>query len=374
MQKAALDCLKEIENVTNGTGRHIAEVLMLMAGAADAGCKNKMRFEKSFLAELKDRLARCLWLLPRESEVRKIILKNAGKLFAALGENTDLAVNHKAREEDRLNGDEVKIIIPDKGTGSAEADSSEQQNGPVLIHRSRKMAEVLRRAEAVAPRDLAVLVCGATGTGKELIARFIHHKSTRAQKCLCACNIAAKPQGLIDSELFGHEQGAFTNARKGKKGLFEIADGGTLFLDEIGDMPLEVQAKLLRVLQNGVITRVGSNEEFKTNVRVISATNKDLERLCREGLFRTDLYHRLNGFKITLPPLAQRGDVEELVNYYLDHYLQMHGKNNELSDEARQFLLNYPFPGNVRELMNMLNAAVIICPEGEKIKAEDLVG
>jgi DNA-binding NtrC family response regulator len=234
-----------------------------------------------------------------------------------------------------------------------------------IIGISPQMQEVFRVMAKVARVDATVLIVGESGTGKELVARAIHRRSTRAAGPFVAVNCSAVPQTLIESEFFGHEKGAFTDARASRPGKFEQADGGTLFLDEIGDLSVEAQAKLLRALQDRQITRLGARRPTPVDVRVIAATNKDLERAVREGAFREDLYWRINVVSITLPPLRQRReDLPLLLDHVLDRFNRELGLAvKSIAPEARRLLLEYDWPGNVRELENTLCQAMILCDE-----------
>jgi transcriptional regulator with GAF, ATPase, and Fis domain len=218
----------------------------------------------------------------------------------------------------------------------------------------------------VAGTDSTVLVTGETGTGKELVVRAIHGLSGRKDKILVKVNCAALPSGVIESELFGHERGAFTGALSRKVGRFELANGGTLFLDEIGDLPLELQAKLLRVLQDGEFERVGGTQTLKVNVRMIAATNRNLERAVEQERFRADLYYRLNVFPIAIPPLRERlEDVPRLARHFVMMYASKMGKSiGRVSEPVLSKLMAYGWPGNVRELQNVLERAVIVSPSG----------
>jgi PAS domain S-box-containing protein len=231
-----------------------------------------------------------------------------------------------------------------------------------MVGASEALRAVLREVETVASTQAAVLVTGETGTGKELIARAIHNRSTRQAKPLIKLNCATIPAGLAESELFGHEKGAFTGALVRKLGRFELANGGTLFLDEVGELPLDLQAKLLRVLQEGEFERVGGSQTLKTDVRVIAATNRDLEQRCREGQFRPDLYYRLNVFPIQAPALRERPeDIPLLVRHFVQKYAASLGKAIDtvpLATLAR--LQAYSWPGNVRELQHVIERAVIV--------------
>ena len=230
-----------------------------------------------------------------------------------------------------------------------------------IICESKEMKHVINLVQKVAQKDTTVLITGESGVGKEVIARYLHSLSHRKDKRFIAINCAAIPQNLIESELFGHERGAFTGAVKRKKGIFEAANGGTVFLDEIGDLPLEAQAKLLRVLQEKIIYRLGGTEEIKIDVRIIAATNQNLEELVKDGKFREDLYYRLNVFPIKIPPLRERKeDIIPLAEYFIRKFLNKNVEGILLTPSAKKILLQYPFPGNVRELANAIERAIII--------------
>ncbi len=231
-----------------------------------------------------------------------------------------------------------------------------------IISKSKEYRPVLKQIEQVAPTHSTVLITGETGTGKELLARSIHQLSTRNEQPLVKVNCAALPANLIESELFGHEKGAFTGAIGKKKGRFEIADGGTIFLDEIGEVPLDVQAKLLRAIQEFEFERVGGTATIKVDVRIIAATNRDLKRMVEEEEFREDLYYRLNVFPIHNPPLRERKeDIPLLVQYFTGKYAEKAGKNiSKIPEADLERLLSYDFPGNIRELQNIIERAVIL--------------
>ena len=236
------------------------------------------------------------------------------------------------------------------------------------------MRDLFGKIRKVAPTDSTVLIQGESGTGKELVARALHNLSKRAKAPLISVNCAAIPETLIESELFGHEKGAFTGATAGRAGLVEAADGGTLFLDEIGELPLEAQARLLRVLQEGEIRRVGSVQSQKVDVRLIAATHRDLKSLARNGLFREDLYYRLHVIALHLPALREReDDVLEIAQVFLQRQCTRLGREElQFSAEALQGIRHYSWPGNVRELENAIERAVILC-EGNSIPL-DLLG
>jgi two-component system, NtrC family, nitrogen regulation response regulator NtrX len=241
-----------------------------------------------------------------------------------------------------------------------------------IVGESEPIKKVKETINRVAPTEARVMITGANGSGKEMVAKQIHEKSNRANKPLVEVNCAAIPSELIESELFGHEKGAFTSAIKQRIGKFEQADGGTLFLDEIGDMSLSAQAKVLRALQEHKITRVGGDKEIKINVRVIAATNKDLRREIQEGNFREDLYHRLSVMVIHVPPLAERReDVPLLAQKFLHDISEEYGDARKvILPDAMKALQAMPWTGNVRELRNVIERLVIMC--GDQIAAEEV--
>src|SRR6266480_4568080 len=231
-----------------------------------------------------------------------------------------------------------------------------------IVGKSAALRNVLNQVEVVAPTDSTVLLLGETGTGKEIIARAILNVSSRSNRPYVKLNCAAIPSGLLESELFGHEKGAFTGAVLQKIGRFELANGGTLFLDEVGDIPLELQPKLLRVLQEQEFERLGSTRTIRADVRLVAATNRDLVQLMAEKEFREDLYFRLNVFPIRIPPLRERaGDIPLLVRYFANKYARRMGKQIEsIPNETMDALCRYTWPGNVRELQNLIERAVIL--------------
>jgi transcriptional regulator with GAF, ATPase, and Fis domain len=231
-----------------------------------------------------------------------------------------------------------------------------------IVGESRSLKRVLKNVETVAETDVTVLILGETGTGKEAIARAIHQLSRRRSHVMVKLNCAAIPSGLLESELFGHEKGAYTGAIDRKIGRLELANGGTLFLDEIGDLPLELQPKILRALQEQEFERLGSTKPIPVNVRLVAATNRDLAKMVAEGRFRSDLYYRLRVFPILLPPLRERReDIPLLVRYFVDrHARKLDKKIETIPDETMRALTGWEWPGNIRELENFIERAVIL--------------
>ena len=232
-----------------------------------------------------------------------------------------------------------------------------------IVGASPALRAVLSHVSKVAPTDSGVLLTGETGTGKELIARAIHKRSRRSSRAFVSVNCAAIPSSLVASELFGHEKGAFTGATQRRFGRFELAEEGTLFLDEVGELPAETQITLLRVLQEHEFERVGGNQPIRANVRVIAATNRDLEAAIAAGMFRGDLFYRLNVFPIEIPPLRERkDDIPVLVEYFIGHFARKAGKTfRGINKKTLDLLLSYPWPGNIRELQNVIERSVIVC-------------
>lgn len=261
----------------------------------------------------------------------------------------------KAFERRRLRKENTQLKVLLKRTAA----------GHDMIGRSAPMQEIFRLIERAGPSDKPILIQGESGTGKELVARALHRHSGRADKPMVVINCAALPEALLESELFGHERGSFTGAVNAKPGLFEVADGGTLFIDEIGELPGPLQAKLLRVLEDGSLRRIGSVQERRVNVRLLAATNRNLAKEVAANRFREDLYYRINVMSLELPPLRERaGDVPLLVNHIL-------GAGWEIEPDAMEALTRYSWPGNVRQLINALERAKILC-ESETIRLKDL--
>jgi formate hydrogenlyase transcriptional activator len=280
---------------------------------------------------------------------------------------------YNASEEDRRR---LRALLQERQRLRRHVTHLEQQvkaSGPFheIIGDSPALRGVLEHAALVAPADTTILLLGETGSGKELLARFIHEHSTRARSAFVAVNCAALPEALVESELFGHERGAFTGAVARKAGKFEIAHGGTLFLDEIGDLPPEAQAKLLRVLQDQEVQRIGSTQPIRVDVRVVAATNQDLERSVRAHAFRPDLYYRLSVFPLRIPPLRERPeDIPVLAQYFVRHFaVKLRKSVAGLTPEALRRLQAYDWPGNVRELQNVIERAIILT-RGAEVDAD----
>jgi two-component system NtrC family response regulator len=242
-----------------------------------------------------------------------------------------------------------------------------------IVSESHEMSQVLNVAGRVADSNATVLITGETGTGKELVARAVHFSGKRRTEPFVAVNCAALPENLLESELFGHEKGSFTGADRQRKGRFELAGDGTLFIDEVGEIPLSLQVKLLRVLQEKTFERIGSGTQLRTNARIVAATNRDLEKMAGEGSFRQDLFYRLNVVSINIPPLRERrADIAPLVDGFVRRFAAENNKRIAgVSREAMDTLLKYDYPGNIRELENIIQQSVVLCRD-ETITRDDL--
>ena len=271
------------------------------------------------------------------------------------------AFSEQSESDDNAKGDVEHYAKVFDQIASVLSKVEAQEFFPGIVGNSRIMREIFAQVMKVAPTDSTVLIMGESGTGKELIASGVYEHSLRRGKPFVKINCVAIPESLLESELFGHEKGAFTGATSQKIGKFEVANGGTLFLDEIGDMTMATQAKILRVLQEKELERVGGTATIKVDVRFVIATNKNLAEMVKQGLFREDLYYRINVFSIYLPPLRERKeDIPQLIEYFLD---KRH-KPIKLSTEATQIIAGYSWPGNVRELMNTIERAVVLTDTG----------
>jgi formate hydrogenlyase transcriptional activator len=272
-------------------------------------------------------------------------------------------------DEELLNAIRQCITSDEEERLYLESEVRSEHNFDDIVGKSDALQKVLEQIAIVAPTDSTVLLHGETGTGKELIARAIHNLSSRRDRMLVRMNCAAIPAGLLESELFGHEKGAFTGALMQKKGRFELADHGSLFLDEIGDISLELQPKLLRAVQEQEFERLGSAKTIHVDVRIIAATHRDLSAMIREGKFREDLFYRLNVFPIEIPPLRERReDIPLLINYFVSKLSRQMGKKiKSIPRQAMEILTNCPWKGNVRELANFIERAVILT-RGEELE------
>ena len=321
-------------------------------------------------------------LIKLAAGVPVLIMTSYASLRSAVDSMKMGAVDYIAKpfDHDEMLHTVARILGDREQARSAPAPSSAAQpattptavNGEIgIIGQCSPMQDLFGKIRKVAPTDSNVLIQGESGTGKELVARALHNLSRRAKAPMISVNCAAIPETLIESELFGHEKGAFTGASAGRAGLVEAADGGTLFLDEIGELPLEAQARLLRVLQEGEIRRVGSTQSQKVDVRLVAATHRDLKSLAKLGEFREDLYYRLHVIALKLPPLRERGsDILEIAKAFLARQCaRMGGDPMYFSREAEQAIRHYPWPGNVRELENAIERAAILS-ESTEISAE----
>lgn len=309
-------------------------------------------------------------LKARGAECEVVMLTGEGTIETAveamkLGAREFLSKPISLRELDRLVRKAHETGLLQRENRQLKAVLKQQQRSPNIVGESASMQEVYRLIERTAPSDKPILIQGDSGTGKELVARALHEASPLADKPIVVINCAALPETLLESELFGHEKGAFTGAVSAKPGLFEVADGGTLFIDEIGELAGSLQAKLLRVLEDGSLRRIGSVKERRVHVRLIAATNRDMAEEVRESRFREDLYYRVNVLTIFLPSLREReGDIRLLVDYFL-------GSEWHIEDEVLRVFENYSWPGNVRQLQNAIERAKILA-EDEWIRARNL--
>jgi transcriptional regulator with GAF, ATPase, and Fis domain len=285
--------------------------------------------------------------------------------FEFVGAVTDFTERKRAEADLRETFDEIKKLRDQlfKENIALRVEIERASLFDEIVGESAALQAVLTRVAKVAPADSSVLITGETGTGKELVARAIHRRSRRSKRAFVSVNCAAIPRDLIASELFGREKGAFTGATQRRLGRFELAEGGTVFLDEVGELPAETQIALLRVLQEHEFERVGGTGSIKTDVRVIAATNRDLEAAIVAGTFRSDLFYRLNVFPIEMPPLRERReDIPLLVEYFIDRFARKAGKSFQALDRnSLELLQSYVWPGNIRELQNVIERSVIVC-------------
>lgn len=314
----------------------------------------------------------------------KELKSDAGVIMITAYGDVDLAVRSlkegasdfvvKPWHNDRLIATIKEVLKKKSGSSNGGREETKTLIGSELLGNSEQMEAIFYKIEKIAPTDANILVLGENGTGKDLIARAIHQHSLRASKPFVKVDVGALTESLFESELFGHVKGAFTDAREDRIGRFENANGGTIFLDEIGNISLQQQAKLLSVLQNRTVTRLGSNKAIPIDVRLVCATNLPIQELANENRFRKDLIYRINTVEIIVPPLRKRGkDILMLADHFNELYSQKYMKPQLSFDKsAREKLLNYPFPGNVRELQYTIERAVIMA-EGDEVKASDLL-
>ncbi len=305
-----------------------------------------------------------------DSKISVVMLTGAGSVRGAVQAMQYGAINYLNKPFDIAELKEVlatavvnhreatEVVVPNTRVVTVDADF-----GP-MVGKSAAMMHLFNQIDTIASRDSTVLITGESGTGKELVARQIHCRSSRKNGPFIALNCASIPESLIESELFGHEKGAFTHAVERRLGQFELADGGTLFLDEIGELSPAVQVKLLRFLQEQEFYRVGRSKPIRVDVRIVTATNKDLDQLVRQGLFRQDLYYRINVINLTLAPLRDRHeDVEPLINNFVARLARQYGgRDLSFTPEAKEMLVSYNWPGNVRELGNVVESILALCP------------
>lgn len=300
---------------------------------------------------------------PWEPEDLKLVMTRAVERYQLIKKNKELLHELEIANQQLSN---ENIVL--------KKDVEQKYNFSNIIGESKAMQDVYDLMKKVIPTDTTVYISGETGTGKELVARAIHFNGPRKDKLFAAQNCAALPDTLLESALFGHKKGSFTDATADKKGLFEVADGGTVFLDELSDTSPALQQRLLRVIQEGEFQAVGSNKTIKVDVRILSATNKDLLSLVQAGKFREDLYYRINVFPIVVPPLRERmDDIPLLANYFLNKYMIQAGKDIDgFSEDSLQYLLSNKYPGNVRELENIIQRAVILAGNEQTLSLNHL--
>ena len=321
-------------------------------------------------ARIKGKDGQYRWFLIRDNPLRD----EEGRVVRWYGTRTDIEDRKRAEGSLQQALEEIKTLRDQlyKENIALREEIDKTSMFEEIVGASPALKAVLAKVAKVAPTDSTVLITGETGTGKELIARAIHKRSKRSARAFVSVNCAAVPRDLIASELFGHEKGAFTGATQRRLGRFELAEGGTIFLDEIGELPPETQIALLRVLQEREFERVGGNQPIRAEVRVIAATNRDLEAAIAAGTFRSDLFYRLNVFPVEIPPLRERrDDIPLLVEYFVDRYARKAGKSiRRINKRSLELLQAYPWPGNIRELQNIIERSVIVC-ETENLSIDE---
>ena len=305
--------------------------------------------------------------------ISRPVVNASGEVVELVGTNMDVTEQHRAKAALEKAFEEIKQLKDElyRENLALKDEIDQASMFEEIVGASKALRQVLVQVSRVAPTDSTVLIDGETGTGKELVARAIHRRSQRSSRTFVSVNCAAIPAGLIGSELFGHEKGAFTGATQRRLGRFELADGGTLFLDEVGDLPLETQIALLRVLQERQLERVGGTQYIEVNVRIIAATNRDLKAAVTAGSFRSDLFYRLNVFPITVPALrARKDDIPLLVEYFTERYARKAGKRiRNIQKKTLELFQAYDWHGNIRELQNVIERAVILC-DGETLSVD----
>ncbi len=336
--------------------------------ARERGLREKTGVEVDFRIVLPDKSIKHIHCVSRP------VLNSAGEVVEIVGTNVDVTAQYEARIALEKAFDEIKRLKDElyRENLALREEIDQASMFEEIVGTSEVLRSVLVQLAKVAPTDSTVLITGETGTGKELVARAIHKRSQRAARPFVSVNCAAIPAGLIGSELFGHEKGAFTGATQRRLGRFELANGGTLFLDEVGDLPAETQIALLRVLQERQFERVGGARALDTDVRIITATNRDLKGAVAAGTFREDLYYRLNVFPISVPPLRDRkDDIPLLVEYFTDRYASKTGKKiKNIDKRTLDLFIAYHWPGNIRELQNVIERGVILC-DGETFSIDE---
>ena len=351
-------------------------VVQESASVAEAQSKHQLSDYDLIISDLRLPGAPGTDLIKLAGEVPVLIMTSYASLRSAVDSMRLGAVDYTAKpfDHDEMLSTVKRVINKAAQVATQKTSDKPRHSFAGMIGSSPSMQKLYSRINKVAPTSASILINGETGTGKELAAKAIHSTSPRSNNPMISVNCAAIPETLIESELFGHEKGAFTGASSQSEGLIAAADTGTLFLDEIGELPLEAQARLLRVLQEGEVRRIGAIEPRHVDVRLIAATHRDLHQLCRDGLFREDLYYRINVVQLRLPPLRDRGkDILSLADNLLEHFCdQMHKTLLHLSPEAIQAITTYTWPGNVRELENAIQRAVILSDDEEEISHESL--
>lgn len=359
-----------LRRLLNRNGYDVSE-----ADSVDNACEFDLSSFALVISDLRLPGAPGTEMIHKASKTPVLIMTSYASLRSAVDSMKQGAVDYIAKpfDHDELIRSVANIITHHKKTNLLEKKGEQTSKSPLksadkdtgIIGESQIMKELYKRIEKVAPTNATVLIQGESGTGKELVARALHEQSPRKDHPMISVNCAAIPETLIESELFGHEKGAFTGAIAARNGLIEAADNGTLFLDEIGELPLEAQARLLRVLQENEIRRIGSVQSKKVNVRLLAATHRQLKKLASKGLFREDLYYRLNVVSLNIPPLYQRDDDVTLLAESLKNRIcqRMRVEEKTFSTETMDLIKKYSWPGNVRELENAIERAIILCDE-----------